>query len=474
MITNKAKYSYGVGALGKDLAYAVVAYYAMFFFTDLAGVSPAFVATLFLFARLWDAFNDPVMGWVVDNTRSRFGKFRPWILIGTMLNAIFTIAVFTIPNGIPIELWIAVSYVLWGMTYTLMDIPFWSMVPALSKTPQERERVAVVPRMFASFAWLLIGVAGLPLVNALGGDDEAQGYFRMAVLIAVVFTISSIITFVNVREIYPADPNAEKVTVKSAVKLIAQNDQLRVLAVILVGFNLMLQIAGGTALYYFKYVVGNESVFSVYAGAMGVAQILGLLLLPRVADRIGREKTFGLATLLPLIGFGGLMIVGQVAPGNLVLTALTSAIANIGVGFWLGLSIVMLADVVDYGQYKFGTRNESLYFSIQPLAVKFAMALAGWIVGMGLTFMGYEANAAQQNQATIIGLQVLMFGIPMLVAVSAYVIYLKYYKINGAFQERILSTLDEREVLAEGFESETAMDAHVGDAGVGLARPKEK
>lgn len=459
MITAKAKYSYGVGALGKDLAYAVVAYYAMYFFTDIAGVAPAFIATLFLFARLWDAFNDPIMGWIVDNTRGRFGKFRPWILIGTLLNAALTVALFMVPGNFPIELWIAITYVLWGMTYTLMDIPYWSLVPALSKTKRERERVAVVPRMFASFAWLLIGVAGLPLVNALGGGDEAQGYFMLAILIAVAFTISSVITVFNVKEIYPADPDAEKVSLKAGFKLIAENDQLRVLGLILIGFNLVLQIAGGTALYYFKYVVGNEAMFSAYAGGMGVAQIIGLLMLPRVAARLGRVRTFGLATLLPIVGFGGLFLVGQFAGTSLVLTTATSMIANIGVGFWLGLSVVMLADVVDYGQYKFGTRNESLYFSIQPLAVKFAMALAGWIVGMGLTVMGYQANAAEQSASTVIGLQVLMFGLPILMAVLSYVIYRKFYKINGDFHDEILLELDRRELVAEGFDSELAMDS---------------
>ncbi len=432
----------------------------MYFFTDIAGVAPAFIATLFLVARLWDAFNDPIMGWIVDNTRGRFGKFRPWILIGTVLNALITVALFTVPGSFPIELWIAITYVLWGMTYTLMDIPFWSMVPALSKTKRERERIAVVPRMFASFAWLIIGVAGLPLVNALGGGDEAQGYFMLAVLIAVAFTLSSVITFFNVKEIYPADPDAEKVSLKAGFKLIAQNDQLRVLGLILIGFNLVLQIAGGSALYYFKYVVGSEAMFSVYAGAMGLAQIGGLLLLPKIAARVGRVTSFTIATLLPIIGFGGLFLTGQLFGANMVLTGLTSAIANIGVGMWLGLSVIMMADVVDYGQYKFGTRNESLYFSIQPLAVKFAMALAGWIVGMGLTFMGYQANAAQQSASTVVGLQILMFGLPILMAVVSYVIYRKYYKINGDFHDEILLELDRREYIAEGLESASAMDAH--------------
>lgn len=448
--------------MGKDLAYAIVALYAMFFFTDVAGVSPAFVGALFLGARLWDAVNDPIMGWIVDNTRSRFGKFRPWILIGTAANALITVGLFVVPNNLPVEAYIAILYVLWGMTYTLMDIPFWSMVPALSKTKAEREKLAVVPRMFASGAWLLIGVAGLPLVNALGGGDEAQGYFLLAVLIAVVFFISSLITFFNVKEIYPADPDAEKVTLSGAVKLIAANDQLRVLAIILIGFNLVLQVAGGSALYYFKYVVGSEGMFPVYSAGMGIAQIVGLFLLPRIAARIGRVNTFTLATVLPVIGFGSLWAVGYVAPLSMPATFLASFVANVGVGLWLGLSVIMMADVVDYGEYKFGTRNESLYFSIQPLAVKFAMAIAGMVVGMGLTMVGYQANAAVQPASTIIGLQVLMFALPITIAIISWVIYRKFYTLNGAYHDDILATLDARHELDAETAAAPDTDADTG------------
>ncbi len=445
MITAKAKYSYGLGAFGKDLAYAIVAYYALFYFTDVAGVSPAFVGVLFLVARLWDAFNDPIMGWIVDNTRSRFGKFRPWILIGTLLNALFTVWLFTIPSGISIEVWVAFTFILWGMTYTLMDIPFWSLVPALSKTKREREQIAVVPRMFASFAWFILGVAGIPLINRFGGEYSDDGYRTLAIIIAIIFVITSIIVFFNVKEIYPTDPDAEKITIKGAFRLIMQNDQLRVLAIILIGFNLMLQIAGGTALFYFTNVIGNDALFSAYAGGMGLAQIGGLLILPKLAAKVGRRNTFLIATVLPVVGFGSLMIVGYVAPMSAALTAITSIIANIGVGFWLGLSVVMLADVVDYGEYRFGTRNESLYFAIQPLAVKFAMAIAGFAVGIGLEIVNYDAEAGTDQPASaILGIRILMFGLPILSALVAYFVYRKYYKIVGSYQEKIMATLTER------------------------------
>jgi melibiose permease len=156
------------------------------------------------------------------------------------------------------------------------------------------------------------------------------------------------------------------------------------------------------------------------------------------------------------MGFAGLFLTGQFAGANVILTAVMSFVANIGVGFWLGLSVIMMADVVDYGEFKFGTRNESLYFSIQPLAVKFAIAIAGMVVGMGLTVVGYQANAEAQSTSTIIGLQVLMFTLPMLIAAISCVIYRKFYKLNGEFHDEVLDTLDARHAVTSAAEAVAA------------------
>ena len=165
-LTWTARLSYGAGAFGKDLVYAIVATFYMFYLTDICKISPIFIGNLFLAARLFDAVNDPVMGLIVDNTRTRWGKFRPWILLGTVLNAIVLVFLFLNPalSASQQLTYVAVTYLLWGVTYTLMDIPYWSMIPALTDDAKERDTISVVPRIFASAAWMVIGYFGLPLV----------------------------------------------------------------------------------------------------------------------------------------------------------------------------------------------------------------------------------------------------------------------------------------------------------------------
>ncbi|MGL5351177.1 MAG: melibiose:sodium transporter MelB [Cetobacterium sp.] len=443
MVSLKMKLSYGLGALGKDYACAIVYIFLMYYFTDVLGLAPAFVGTLFLVARMWDAVNDPAMGMLVDNTRSKWGKFRPWIMIGTILNAITVVGMFTKPEafaGKSLYIYISIMYILWGMTYTIMDIPFWSMIPSLSSDKKEREEIAVVPRIFASLAWLSLGSFGLPLIAFLGKGNEGRGFSLLSLGIAAIFILTSIITVMNVKEQVVSKKASEKINLKEAFRLILKNDQLVALIGTVLMFNLMAQISGGVAIYYFKYAVGIEKLFSVFTGFSGLAEIGSLLMFPILSTKIGRKKVFFLACALPVIGFLMLFFSGVIAPGNATLIAISGIVAKLGSGLTLGISTVMLADVVDYGEFKFGSRNESVIFSVQTLLVKSASAVSGWLIGMGLSMVGYVPNVTQTASA-ILGIKYLMIVFPILLSICGYVIYRKYYKLNGEYYDEIVETI---------------------------------
>ncbi|ONI45600.1 melibiose:sodium transporter MelB [Candidatus Epulonipiscioides gigas] len=442
-LSNKEKYSYGIGALGKDLVYAIVATYLMIYFTDTVGLSPAFVGTLFLVARLWDAINDPFMGMIVDNTRSKFGKFRPWILIGSLINAVVLVFLFRKPDlqGTSLYVYYSVFYILWGMTYTIMDIPYWSMIPALTTDKEEREKVSVIPRIFASTAWLIIGTFGLQMIDFFGDGDTAIGYYILAIVIAIIFVITSITTCFNVTEKAPVKPSAEKVNFKQTLEIIKNNDQLMVFIGIVLCMNLVMQIIGGVAIYYFTYVIGNADLFSVYMAFSGISEILGLCAFPFLTKIVGRQNVFKIAVGLPIIGCLLLLVVGIIAPTNAIFIGLAGAVYKFGTGLLLGSTTVMLSDVVDYGEFKLNSRNESIVFSVQTLLVKTASAVSGWLVGVGLQLVGYIPNV-QQSDATIFGIKCLMIGAPIVFAIIMYIIYKTKYKLNGEFHDKILASLN--------------------------------
>jgi len=447
-LSAKEKYSFGFGAFGKDLCYAITSYYLMIYLTDLVGIAPAFVGGLFLVVRLWDAITDPVMGMVVDNTRTRWGKFRPWILIGTVLNAAALIFLFKKPaslEGSSLYIYYSIIYVLWGMSYTVMDIPYWSMLPSLSKTKEERDEMSVIPRIFASCAWLVVGTFGLAIVSKLGNGNQTKGYEYFALGVAIIFVISSIITVVNVKdsssEISVNDKKQEKTDIKKAFKVIKENDQLMVFIGVVLAYNLVAQLSGGMSIYYFKYVVGNENMYPVFIAFASLAEIGALMMFPMLSKKMSKKGVFRLACYLPALGLAILLLAGIFLPGSASLIALSGIIIKLGSGFTLGATTVMLADVIDYGEVRFGSRNESVIASFQTLLVKAASAISGWLIGVGLTVVGYMPNVAQ-TPGTIFGMRVLMIAVPSVVTILGFVIYSKSYKLHGEYQEKILQELN--------------------------------
>ena len=145
-LTLKQKTAFGIGAVGKDMVYALSASYVMYYYQDVLGLSASFVGVVLMAARFFDAFNDPFMGVLVAKTRTRWGRFRPWIFSGTLLNALVLYALFAAPvlDEAALMIYFCVVYILWGVTYTMMDIPYWSMIPAVTRTPKDRENLSMV------------------------------------------------------------------------------------------------------------------------------------------------------------------------------------------------------------------------------------------------------------------------------------------------------------------------------------------
>lgn len=440
-ITLQTKLSYGLGALGKDFACAPIYIFLMFYFTDVAGLSAAFVGTIFLAARIIDAITDPMMGVIVDNTRSKFGKFRPWIVIGTLLNAIVLVGLFSTHmfEGTALYIYAAAAYILWGLTYTIMDIPYWSMIPALSSSRQEREKLVVWPRLFASLAWFITGTYGLHIVGELGNGNQGDGFFNVAMLIAVLFVMSAFLIARNVKEkTAPSEAKAaEKFSFKDVLSIIGKNDQLKALIGTVLSFQIANLLVGGFAIYYFSYALGDADLFPVYMMVAGVAEVAGVFLFPRIAAALPRKNLWLIACGFPVLSCVLLLLMGFIAPANALMIGMAGAAIKFGVGIANALQTVMLADVVDYGEHKTGRRSESVIFSVQTMLVKFAGAAGGFIVGIGLSVVGYQPNVAQ-SAATIAGLEFMMIGLPAIMMVLSGIVYWRFYRLHEGFTPELV------------------------------------
>ena len=451
----RSKLSFGMGAFGKDLVYAIVSTYFMKYLTDVRLVDPMFVAVLFMAARIWDAFNDPFMGMVVDNTCSRWGKFRPWILIGTILNAVVLVFLYLdvdLTAG-QYAVYVGIMYILWGMTYTIMDIPYWSMVPALTDNENERSQISAIPRFFASMAWLVVGSGGLYIIKYLGSGDQILGFSRFAIAVALIFIVTILLTVTQTRErVVATAGTGEKTTPRRMIEVLVKNDQVLVVLGIALFFNMAYQLSNSFALYYFEYVCGvKEALYATYTGVAGIAQMAALAVFPSLSKRISKPVVFAVSSLLPVVGFAALLGVGYLAPTNILLVGICSAVVNAGIGFMLVLVLVtvILSEAVDYGEFKLGTRNESIVFSTQTFVVKFAGAFSGFMAAAGLDIIGFVPNA-QQSEGTMMGMRVIMILLPAVLSVLCLVVYKRGYRLNDAFYHHILAVLRGEESRVAG------------------------
>lgn len=440
---------YSVGAIGMDLSYGLFNSILNNYLTDVLLINALFVAFVTFGARIWDGINDPMMGTIVDNTRTRAGKFRPWILTGAMLNAIVLVLLFTNP-GFAVEegvvntglyVYVAVIYVLWGMSYTIVDIPYWSMVPALTSDPQERNLAATFPRAFSGLGQIIIVALTVPMVESLGRGSEPAGYSRWAVICAVLLVIGCLVTFFTTKEkVQLKSESKEKFTLGRAFQTIKKNDQLLIFILTAICFNTGWYLTNGLGLYYFKSVLENDKLYGVFGIICGAGQALGLLLLPILSKRFTRNRVIKGAMLLTIVGYLCMFLFGPVL--NLFVPfAVFGVIGSMGIGCMFVAETIMLADIVDYGEFKLGYRTDSIVFSMKSLLLKVAYSIQALIMNIGLFVSHYDGNLAKkgisQPASAQNAINIMMFVIPPIFVLVSFFIFSKKYKLNTERMEEV-------------------------------------
>ena len=447
-LKTKEKVAYGIGAIGKDWVYALVSGFLLIYFNTVIGVSGVFTGVLFMVTRVFDAFNDPFMGVIVEKTRTKMGKFRPWLLIGTLLNAVVLYAMFAVPEGLTTgqtKVYISVAYILWGMTYTIMDIPYWSMIPAITKSGKDRENISVIARSCAGVGAAIATALTALLIGVFGGGNERLGYKLYAGMVAVFFVVTILITVFNVRE--KVVDNKKAVSVKEMLLSLIHNDQAMVVVIGIIVFNASLYLTQSLATYFFKYDIGNYSLYGLFATVGGASQILSMMTFPLFRKKMETKKVLLMAIVITIVGYVGLFLASLLSIAEsikLVLLCIIGIVIFFGFGLATVITTIFLADTVDYGEWKNGNRNESITFSLQTFVVKLASAISGLIAGVSIDLIKLDPNAAIQQTSTLIGLRTVMTIIPMLGLVFSIIFFMKNYILTEDKLNEITRELGER------------------------------
>ncbi len=455
-LTVKEKISYGLGAVGKDMVYMLSATYILYYYQDILGVSAISMGIILMAARVFDAFNDPIMGVLVAKTRTKWGKFRPWLLIGTLLNATVLYIMFAAPpalNGSGLVAYAAIIYVVWGVTYTMMDIPYWSMIPAFTEGGREREGLTTLARSCAGVGSALITVVTVMCVQALGGGDEREGFKWFALIVAVIFVVFIFTTCLNIKEKSTVDVEAPSVS--QMFKALVQNDQTMVVVISIVLINCSLYITSNLLIYFFKYDFGGDkwyngyTLFNTFGGGI---QILSMMLFyPVLRKFISSIQVCYVSFVMAISGYALLFIFMCLGKTGIFMLFISAFFVFSAFGMLTVLTTVFLANTVDYGELKNDRRDESVIFSMQTFVVKLASGVSALIASVCLSICNLSDDTSDTlttmdvAKSSVFGLRMTMTVLLVIGLLAAAFIFRKKYILSEHKVEEIAAQIREKQ-----------------------------
>ncbi|MGI6746024.1 MAG: MFS transporter [Acutalibacteraceae bacterium] len=385
-LTKRTLWTYTTGGIGRDMSYTLYSMYLLSFILytkQLTNAQFAAISTIMIICRIWDAVNDPIMGGIIENTKSKWGKFKPWILLGVLSNAVVLVLLFSAPlTGWSFVVFFAFMYLLWDITFTMNDIGYWSMLPSLTSDMKERNKLTSMANLFAGMGGILT-VALVPILTAgkltIGGNAPTA-YVVVTVIIASVFIGCQVMTVVGVQEREKNVKVEESMGIRKMVKVIFNNDQLLWVALVMLFYNLGSGIITGIGTNYIYFAYGyNGSFVTVFAVIFGAATGLVMILFPILSAKLTRRVMITIATGLIVSGYIGMFLVAFVTSSFYVLCA-AGLFVGIGQGVFYMVITINIANTVEYNEWKTGRRNEGLIFSIRPFTAKLGSALQQLVV----------------------------------------------------------------------------------------------
>ena len=455
-LSGKEKVSYGLGAVGKDMVYMFSASYILYYYQDLLGVSAIAMGFILLAARIFDAFNDPIMGVIVAKTRTKWGRFRPWLFVGTILNAVVLYFMFSAPpalDGSGLIAYAAITYILWGVTYTMMDIPFWSMIPAFTEGGKERESLSTLGRTCAGVGSAITTVITMKCVYVFGQGNERLGFQYFALLVAALFVVFITITCLNIKE--KSTVTVDAPSVKQMFRALLQNDQAMTVVVTIVLINCSIYTTSNLVIYFFKYDFGGAdwynsyTLFNIFGGAM---QILSMMILfPLLRKVLSTIQVFYVSFAMAIVGYVVLLVLAFTNMSSVFLLFIPGFFIFAANGMLSILTTVFLANTVDYGELKNNRRDESVIFSMQTFVVKLASGVAAMITAASLELFHLsndtsdtQAVAESVSGSSVVGLRMTMTVLPIAGLLIAVFVFYKKFILTEEKVEEIAQKVKEK------------------------------
>lgn len=434
----KQRIGYGVADTACNLVWQMITLYLMFFYTDVMGLSPVSVGVMFLVTRVVDGVTDVLMGILIDNTKSKYGKSRPYFLWGAIPFGVIAILTFYVPDLGPQGklIWAYATYMGLSLMYTVVNIPLASILPSLTSDAHERTVLATTRMVFSFLGATIISSVAMPMVDQLGDGDKAHGYFVTMSIWAVVATLLFLFTFKNVEE--KVLVHQEKMGIVTAFKALKGNTPWFVFALNIVVMWGAVFFQGGALIYYITYNLGKPELVGLIAGIGAFVPMIGTLSTPFFSKRMKKINVFMIASTIVLAGTVIMLLVGASTPGLIA----GAIILGLGMGLRTSIYFSMQADPIDFGEWKSGVNAAGLLSAVNGFIGKIAFAVAGAAAGYLLSAGGYVPDQ-QQTPEALEAIKMCYFIIPIGLIMLSMLIMKTMYKLDYIFPQ-IRAELDAR------------------------------
>ncbi len=418
-LSKRTKWSYSLGGIGRDMTYALVSTFLMTYVQYGVGPTVAqysVIGIILIVGRFWDAINDPIMGAIIENTKSRWGKFKPWILIGAVLTGIVIVLMFNWVRWVPwakdgwnYVIFFGITYFLWEIAFTMNDISYWSMLPSLSKNEKERNSITTLAVVFAGVGAFAANAG----INFITVGNAIKGYGMVAIIIALFLIGCQVLTVFGVKqpvqttgeinevtETVEAKKKEEKVTFKKMLLVIKNNDQLLWIILAMLFYNIGSGILVALGYNFIYMELGYDGFLAmVFVATFGVTTIGVQVFYSELVKKFGRKRLLFYSLIMIAFGYLFLLAAGNVPflPLNIITVCLFGIFAFGGQAIFYMILTVNIANTVEYNEYRTNERNEAVIFSLRPLMVKFASALQQGITILVLTVTGIYALSQNVN-----------------------------------------------------------------------------
>lgn len=455
--------AYACGTFGHDVFYAMIGTYFMIFVTSNLFNSDnptndaymiGIVTTIILVLRIAELFVDPFIGNIIDKTKTRWGRFKPWVLGGAVIAAVTLAMLFTDFGGLTVSnptlylIIFAIVYFIMDIFYSAKDVAIWSMIPALSFDSHEREVTATVARIGSVFGAQMVTVIVMPVVlyfsvNQNGGAGDPTGWFAFACIGGGIATLGAIILGLGTHEQENAlRENKEETSAKDVMKVLTRNDQLLWMAIAYLVYGIGINIVNNFNLYYFIYVIGDATKFSILGVINTVIGLLAVAAFPILTTKFSRRKLF----FSSIAVMTAALVLYAMSGTNVTLALVAAGLFTLPQALIFLVVLMTITDSVEYGQLKLGHRDEAVCLCVRPLVDKFAGAVSSGIIGLAAIWVGMTggASASGLTADNMMRLQIIMFAAPIALMIVGALIYRAKVTLTEQEHARIVEELEEK------------------------------